>query len=592
MYHFFTIDRLLKYEPFFVDFGPLNLACLYKFCAMLERKLNDPQYKNCKIYYYTNKNPKNIANATYLMACFQVITLKRHPAEAYSNVHDFAKQNQLIKKKKKMIVQRAVPFRDASMGLCAYKCTVEHCCWAVYRAMQQKCLSFDGFKVDEYEHYERVDNGDLNVIIPRQFIAFAGPNDSTTDEEGYPALTPHFYIPIWKKFGVTTVIRLNKICYDKGVWTQAGIEHFDLYFVDGTTPSDDIIQRFLQICENAKGTIAVHCKAGLGRTGSLIGCYLMKHYCWTAGEVIAWLRICRPGSVIGPQQFFLEEFQSLAEKQFKKKEREREREDKGKRRKRDKANQLHQQKKSICLCGCVNINDCECQMKTTIIDVEISIQLTYDPRIDVIIIIDNNNNETKCIHSLFFFCIVTMFVQTKETWDKDAHLKDKSVTLLDNANTTQKCKVGHVQANKNNETLDTGNQNTCNDETKNMDTISSKICNPSSQSSNWSEGLRDELKKMTQSAMDLLVDATMKTTSYVNPLLLGETLPTDPGQNQGKALLDAKRRHSPIRIDEGNTNNATRLDCDNPKTANHCYSDEINSKCLEETKDGSTNFEG
>jgi cell division cycle 14 len=47
--------------------------------------------------------------------------------------------------------------------------------------------------------------------------------------------------------------------------------------------------------------------AGLGRTGTLIGAYLMKNYRFTAAEVIAWLRICRPGSVIGPQQNYLEE---------------------------------------------------------------------------------------------------------------------------------------------------------------------------------------------------------------------------------------------------------------------------------------------
>ncbi len=48
--------------------------------------------------------------------------------------------------------------------------------------------------------------------------------------------------------------------------------------------------------------------AGLGRTGTLIGAYLMKHYKFTAAEAIAWLRICRPGSVIGPQQNYLEEY--------------------------------------------------------------------------------------------------------------------------------------------------------------------------------------------------------------------------------------------------------------------------------------------
>merc|ERR1712129_588251 len=75
---------------------------------------------------------------------------------------------------------------------------------------------------------------------------------------------------------------------------------------DGTTPSDAIMAKFNEICESAKGVLAVHCKAGLGRTGSCIGCYMGKHYVWTAHQVIAWLRICRPGSVIGPQQQFLE----------------------------------------------------------------------------------------------------------------------------------------------------------------------------------------------------------------------------------------------------------------------------------------------
>lgn len=48
--------------------------------------------------------------------------------------------------------------------------------------------------------------------------------------------------------------------------------------------------------------------AGLGRTGSLIGAYIMKHYHFTALEAIAWLRVCRPGSVIGHQQQWLEEY--------------------------------------------------------------------------------------------------------------------------------------------------------------------------------------------------------------------------------------------------------------------------------------------
>jgi hypothetical protein len=49
--------------------------------------------------------------------------------------------------------------------------------------------------------------------------------------------------------------------------------------------------------------------AGLGRTGTLIGCWVLTNYNMTAREFIAWSRLCRPGSVIGPQQHFLVEFE-------------------------------------------------------------------------------------------------------------------------------------------------------------------------------------------------------------------------------------------------------------------------------------------
>jgi hypothetical protein len=49
----------------------------------------------------------------------------------------------------------------------------------------------------------------------------------------------------------------------------------------------------------------VHCKAGLGRTGVLICAYMVKHFGFTAEEAMGYIRVCRPGSVIGPQQHYL-----------------------------------------------------------------------------------------------------------------------------------------------------------------------------------------------------------------------------------------------------------------------------------------------
>lgn len=290
--HFFTVDDILLHQPFFPghDFGPLNINCAYKFCQILISKLNAPEHANKRIYYYCSIRPQAKSNAAVLIGIYQIVYGGRTSAQAYEPLK---------------ALEPYMPFRDASQSLCTFRLMVPHCLRAVAKALKLGWLDFDNWNSAQYEYFEAVENGDLNVIIPGKFIAFSGPHATHISPEGYPTLTPADYVPIFKMFNVSTVIRLNKKCYDRKDFLAAGLQHFDLYHVDGSTPSNAIAEKFLQICEQAPGTIAVHCKAGLGRTGTTMGLYVMKHYRLTAAETIAWFRLCRPGMVIGPQQHYL-----------------------------------------------------------------------------------------------------------------------------------------------------------------------------------------------------------------------------------------------------------------------------------------------
>lgn len=306
--HWFCIDEDLVYLSFSNDWGPLNIAMFYRFCVHVHQMLIDDAMEHTQLCLYTSTDAHHKANAALLCALYAMTIDHISPADAF---HPYSELE-------------LKPFRDAGYGRADFSLTMQDILYGMRRALDHHLLDLTTFDLEEYEHYEQVQNGDWNWITP-QFLAFASPKDKAymamlAASGGQPSAVPHTTAPptgllrstidYFAERRVGLVVRLNNPLYNRRAFEARGIAHKDLYFDDGSNPSDEIVQTFIAEADRTieQGhAIAVHCKAGLGRTGVLIGAYLIWKYQFTANEVIGYMRMMRPGCVVGPQQHYMYE---------------------------------------------------------------------------------------------------------------------------------------------------------------------------------------------------------------------------------------------------------------------------------------------
>ncbi|BFZ58143.1 cell division control protein 14 [Savitreella phatthalungensis] len=299
---FFTVDDLLVYNAFHHDFGPLHIGHLYRFAIILHEILSDPDMSSKPIVFYSRTNSRARANAACILACYMVLVQNWPPHLAIAPLAEADPP--------------FMPFRDAGYSQADYTLSIQDFVYGIWRAKEAGIVDIKTFDLEEYEYYERVDKGDFNWICPR-FIAFASPIQPgyTTKPNPFTSkkstiITPTFthVLDYFKGNKVGMVVRLNSHLYDKAQFEKIGIEHVDMFFEDGTCPELDIVKDFIGLVDEmaeADKVVAVHCKAGLGRTGCLIGAYLIYKHRFTANEVISFMRLMRPGMVVGPQQHWL-----------------------------------------------------------------------------------------------------------------------------------------------------------------------------------------------------------------------------------------------------------------------------------------------
>jgi atypical dual specificity phosphatase len=104
--------------------------------------------------------------------------------------------------------------------------------------------------------------------------------------------------------GVSLLVNLHERGHSPAQMQRFGLTELHLPVRDFTAPSLEQLERGVQALVttvDAGERVAVHCGAGLGRTGTLLACYLVQRG-MAADEAIDDIRRLRPGSVETPEQ--------------------------------------------------------------------------------------------------------------------------------------------------------------------------------------------------------------------------------------------------------------------------------------------------
>lgn len=277
------------YMPLKNDYGPINICCIINFCNFIDEKMQNPELIHRNIVYYiyllNERNNAYLLNSVFMMGCYLII--KKNICV-----------NKVIFDILHIFNEHPCYFIDCISEWGGYYSSIIDCLRAISFIYKNDIEDLNNFNIEDYEYLTNYSQRDMNIIA-NKFIAMACPSQKNI----YDVCNE------LKKRNVKLVIRLNENNnYDSKIFETQNIDVLDLYFDDYSVPSIKIIKKFMNAVNNIEYSdkVAIHCRAGLGRTGILICIWLIIKLNFKPAEAIAYIRIMRPGSIMGNQGFFLE----------------------------------------------------------------------------------------------------------------------------------------------------------------------------------------------------------------------------------------------------------------------------------------------
>ena len=104
---------------------------------------------------------------------------------------------------------------------------------------------------------------------------------------------------------ISVLVNLRERAHDPARLARFGLTEIHFPVPDKTAPSPGQITFAIAAMGRILGAgqrVAVHCRNGRGRSGTMLACYLMRHRGFSADEAIARVRAVRPGAVETQEQ--------------------------------------------------------------------------------------------------------------------------------------------------------------------------------------------------------------------------------------------------------------------------------------------------